>query len=102
MNCVVQPGATKHSRTFSSGSRATRLRANWSMCSMHESAPVAPVLSKAPGAAWLLLPKWQMARHRMARRERGDLRRILVVTFLGGAFWLASYLIAFRLVKYFR
>ncbi|HSC97750.1 MAG TPA: hypothetical protein VLI21_02520, partial [Casimicrobiaceae bacterium] len=69
---------------------------------MRESAPVAPALTKAPGAAWLLLPKLQMARHRMTRRERGDVRRTLVVMLLGGAFWLATFLIAYRLVNYFR
>lgn len=57
---------------------------------------------RAPSAAWLLLPKWQMARHRLAKHERGDLRRMLAVGVLGGGFWLASFLIAFRLVRYFR
>ncbi len=61
-----------------------------------------PMLVKAPDSVWLLRPKWQMARHRMARHERGDLRRLLVVMTLGGGFWLATFLIAFRLVRYFR
>src|SRR6185436_20396201 len=102
MNCAVRPVPTTRSKTSSSVSRATRLRVNWSRCWMHEPVSTAPALSKPPGAGWLLLPKWQMARHRMARRERGDLRRTMVVMFLGGAFWLASFLIAYRLVKYFR
>lgn len=54
------------------------------------------------GALWLLRPKWQMARHRLERHERGDLRRMLAVGVLGGGFWLASFLIAYRLVRYFR
>ena len=62
----------------------------------------APALARAPDALWLLRPKWQMARHRMAERERGDLRRVLVVSLLGAAFWLASFLIAYKLVRYFR
>lgn len=57
---------------------------------------------RAPGAAWLLLPKRQMAQHRLEKRERGDLRRMLAISVLGGGFWLASFLIAFRLVRYFR
>ncbi|MBL0170742.1 MAG: hypothetical protein IPP90_08430 [Gemmatimonadaceae bacterium] len=43
-----------------------------------------------------------MARHRMARHERGDLRRMIAVMLLGGGFWLAAFLIAYRLVRYFR
>jgi ABC-2 type transport system permease protein len=64
--------------------------------------PVVPPLVRPAGALWLLLPKWQMARHRMARHERGDLRRGLTLAVLGGAFWLASFLIAYKLVRYFR
>ena len=59
-------------------------------------------LVRPAGAAWLLLPKWQMAGHRLAKRERGDLRRMLVVGVLGSGFWLASFLIAYKLVRYFR
>jgi ABC-2 type transport system permease protein len=69
-------------------------------------APIAPLPSssvlRAPNTLWLLLPKWHMARHRLERHERGDLRRMLAVLVLGGGFWLASFLIAFRLVRYFR
>ena len=65
-------------------------------------APPVPALAHPPGALWLLLPKWQMARHRMARHKRGDLRRMLAILVLGGGFWLASFLIAYRLVRYFR
>lgn len=54
------------------------------------------------GAARLLLPKWQIARHRARKRERGDVRRMLLVSVLGGLFWLASFGIAFRLLRYFR
>lgn len=61
-----------------------------------------PAALRAPGAAWLLLPKWQMMRHRLARRERGDLRRMLAVAVLGGGFWLGAFVLAFRLVRYFR
>lgn len=59
-------------------------------------------MSSAAGAWWLLRPKWQMASHRMARRERGDLRRMAAIGLLGGAFWLTSFVLAFRLVRYFR
>lgn len=55
-----------------------------------------------PGALWLLRPKWQMARHRMSRHERGDVRRFVLVMVLGGGFWLASFLVALRMVRYFR
>ena len=61
-----------------------------------------PFTMRLTGAAGLLLPKWQIARHRAAKRERGDVRRFLVVGFLGGMFWLASFAIALRLLVYFR
>ena len=54
------------------------------------------------GMGRLLLPKWQIARHRARRRERGDLRRMLVVSLLGGLFWLASFGIALKLLRYFK
>lgn len=63
---------------------------------MHSVAPA------RAGAWWLLRPKWQMAAHRMARREKGDLRRLAAIGLLGGAFWLTSFVLAFRLVRYFR
>ena len=50
----------------------------------------------------LLAPKWQMARHRMRRHERGDVRRLLVVSLLGAAFWLAAFAISLKLLRYFR
>ena len=59
-------------------------------------------VTQAPDALWLLRPKWQMARHRMARHERGDVRRMLTVGVLGGGFWLTIFFLAFRLVRYFR
>ena len=54
------------------------------------------------GAARLLLPKWQIARHRAGKREKGDVRRFVVVGFLGGLFWFASFAIALKLLLYFR
>lgn len=69
---------------------------------MRESAAEAARVFRAPGAAWLLRPKWQMARHRAARRQQGDVRRMAAITVLGGGFWAVSFLIAFRLVRYFR
>ncbi len=57
---------------------------------------------RKPGVWRVLSPKWQMARRRLHQRERGDLRRMIAVGVLGGGFWLASFLLAFRLVRYFR
>ncbi|HYW33399.1 MAG TPA: hypothetical protein VE869_17995 [Gemmatimonas sp.] len=54
------------------------------------------------GAAALLLPKWQIARHRAGSFERGDVRRALVVATFGGLFWFASYAVALKLLVYFR
>ncbi|BAH37867.1 MAG TPA: hypothetical protein DGD08_05440 [Gemmatimonas aurantiaca] len=55
------------------------------------------------GSAWrLLAPKWQMARHRAKRHERGDLRRLVVVSLLGFGFWAGAFALALRLLRYFR
>lgn len=54
-------------------------------------------------SAWSLLhPKWQMARHRARRHERGDLRRLLVVSTLGIGFWAGAFALALKLLRYFR
>lgn len=50
----------------------------------------------------LLKPKWQMARHRFRRSSRGDVRQMVVVTVLGGAFWLGIFALALKLLRYFR
>jgi len=56
----------------------------------------------AVSAVALLRPKWQMARHRMARHQRGDLRRALLVSLLAMGFWGAAFAVALRLLRYFR
>ncbi len=58
--------------------------------------------SPLAGALQLLAPKWQMARHRVRRRQPGDLRRTAVVALLGAGFWTAVYLLALKLLVYFR
>lgn len=57
---------------------------------------------RLPGALALLLPKWQIAQHRFSNIEKGDTQRAIVVTVLGGLFWLACYVIALKLLIYFR
>jgi hypothetical protein len=57
----------------------------------------------ADGGAWALLrPKFQMARHRARHHERGDIRRLLVVSVVALGFWSAAFVIALRLLRYFR
>jgi ABC-2 type transport system permease protein len=54
-------------------------------------------------SAWhLLRPKWQMARHRAAQSKRGDLRRGLVLGVVGLGFWAGVFVLALRLLRYFR
>jgi ABC-2 type transport system permease protein len=68
-------------------------------------AAVAGVASSADapgGVLHLLAPKWRMLRHRMARHERGDRRRVLVVATLGAAFWLGAFAAALRVLRHFR
>jgi ABC-2 type transport system permease protein len=50
----------------------------------------------------LLAPKWRMLRHRLARRERGDRRRALVVLGLGALFQLGAFAAALRVLRHFR
>lgn len=56
----------------------------------------------AVGALDLLRPKWQMARHRLQRHQRGDVRRMVLVSVLGVGFWGAAFAVALRLLRYFR
>ena len=63
---------------------------------------LAPVVAVPAGAIHLLRPKWQMARHRARRTQRGDVQRILLVSLIGGAFWLIAFWIALRMLRYFR
>lgn len=67
---------------------------------MRDGAPL-PAARHA-GALHLLLPKWQMARHRASRLEKGDGRRTLALGFIGGMFWIGSFAIALKLLLYFR
>jgi ABC-2 type transport system permease protein len=53
-------------------------------------------------AVHLLLPKWRMAGHRLRKREKGDLRRFIVVGIFGSGFWFACFTIAFKLLTYFK
>jgi ABC-2 type transport system permease protein len=54
------------------------------------------------GPVALLAPKWWMAQHRLRKREAGDVRRSLVVGMLGAGFWVAVFVIALKLLRYFR
>jgi len=50
----------------------------------------------------LLAPKWQMARHRVQRHKSGDRRRALVLVVLGAGFWAGAFLLALKMLRYFR
>ena len=50
----------------------------------------------------VLAPKRQMARHRLRRYERGDFQRTTVIAILGAAFWFAIFVLALKLLRYFR
>lgn len=61
----------------------------------------APTLPEA-GAWSLLRPKWQMARNRTRHHQRGDVRRVVVVSAVALGFWSVAFLLALRLLRYFR
>ncbi len=61
-----------------------------------------PKVGQLAGPVALLAPKWWMAKHRLRKREPGDVRRSLVVGALGAGFWLAVFVIALKLLRYFR
>ncbi|WP_396205846.1 hypothetical protein [Gemmatimonas sp.] len=61
----------------------------------------APTLPEA-GAWSLLRPKWQMARNRTRHHQRGDVRRVVVVSAVAMGFWSVAFLLALRLLRYFR
>jgi len=61
----------------------------------------APTLPEA--SAWSLLrPKWQMARNRTRHHQRGDVRRVVVVSAVAMGFWSVAFMLALRLLRYFR
>ncbi len=66
------------------------------------AAPISAALVRRTRTWQLLRPKWQMAMHRARHHERGDLRRLLLVSGLGVLFWMAAFLMALRLLRYFR
>jgi ABC-2 type transport system permease protein len=58
---------------------------------------------RAEAGAWSLLrPKWQMARNRARQHQRGDLRRVTVVSAVVLGFWTVAFALALRLLRYFR
>jgi ABC-2 type transport system permease protein len=61
----------------------------------------APTLPEA-GAWSLLRPKWQMARNRTRHHQRGDVRRVFVVSAVALGFWSVAFMLALRLLRYFR
>ena len=61
----------------------------------------APTLPEA-GAWSLLRPKWQMARNRTRHHQRGDVRRVVVVSAVAMGFWSVAFMLALRLLRYFR
>ena len=50
----------------------------------------------------VLAPKHQMARHRWRAVERGDVQRTTLIAILGTAFWCAIFVLALKLLRYFR
>lgn len=54
------------------------------------------------GAWSLLRPKWQMARNRTRHHQRGDVRRVAVVSVVALGFWSVAFVLALRLLRYFR
>ena len=59
-------------------------------------------MEHAVGAWSLLRPKWQMARNRTRHHQQGDLRRVVVVGTVALAFWTGAFLLALKLLRYFR
>ena len=63
----------------------------------------ANVASPPEAGAWSLLrPKWQMARNRTRHHQQGDLRRIVVVSLVALGFWSGAFVLALKLLRYFR
>jgi len=62
----------------------------------------APAVAPDAGAWSLLRPKWQMARNRARHHQQGDLRRTLVMGLVATVFWSGAFVLALRLLRYFR
>ncbi len=69
---------------------------------MPEVVASASPMVAAPGALSLLRPKWQMARNRTRHHQRGDLRRVVVMSAVALGFWSVAFLLALKLLRYFR
>ncbi|MFY7921822.1 MAG: putative ABC transporter permease subunit [Gemmatimonas sp.] len=69
---------------------------------MPEVVASASPMVAAPGALSLLRPKWQMARNRTRHHQRGDLRRVVVMSVVALGFWSVAFLLALKLLRYFR
>ncbi len=50
----------------------------------------------------ILRPRLQMILHQMKRHSRGDLRRTVLMIALGLGFWTGAFVVALKLLRYFR
>jgi len=58
---------------------------------------------KQPSLWHVLQPKWRTALQRMREeRDRGGRGKIVILTLVGSAFWLAVFGVLYRILKYFR
>lgn len=64
--------------------------------------PGTAAITPDAGAWSLLRPKWQMARNRTRHHQRGDVRRVAVVSLVAFGFWSGAFVLALRLLRYFR
>ena len=58
---------------------------------------------KQPSLWHVLQPKWRTALQRMREeRDRGGRGKLVILAFVGSAFWLAVFGVLYRILKYFR
>ena len=66
------------------------------------ASPATRPLLPGSSALHLLLPKLLTARARARQGERGRATRLVVLTALGGAFWVAIFAVVYRVLGYFK
>jgi len=58
---------------------------------------------KQPSLRHVLQPKWRTALQRVREeRDRGGSGKLLILAFVGLAFWIGVYGVLYRILKYFR